>query len=88
MSKALNQAMMILGAIVTLDGRAIEGHLYASVMGSVELDTFNGLIRFLVGQKWITKSGYTLTATSNGRALGEKVNAAMARFESEAVGKK
>ena len=83
-AKELNIACLILASVCESSSMgAPEGHLYAALMGQMNLDTFNMLVAFIVRQGWVTKSGNVLRPTAKGRDLGEKVNAALARMKSE-----
>ena len=62
--KAIQQAALaILDAIRAAGDRGIpSGHVYAAVMGSMSLDTYNLIIGALVGAKKITNTNHLLKA--------------------------
>lgn len=73
--------LVVLSAIADLSdgvmGGVPSGHLYASLMGQMDLTTYQRIIETIKSAGWVTESGHLLTATERGKAIGAKVNEAL-----------
>lgn len=62
-----------LGAMIAAGGSIPSGHLYAAVMGHINIDLYDALISKMIEMKYITKSNHLLTITETGRAYESRV---------------
>jgi hypothetical protein len=71
------QANIYLATILTTVaemGEAPSGHLYAGLMGRMNLDDYNMLIGICKGGSLMTESNHVLTLTAKGQEMVKKIN--------------